>query len=432
MPAYFAYRSYRHADIRAKGCFVMALLSIERAEEERMQSFLKGIKVLDLTNVLAGPFCCHQLVHFGAQVTKVEVPGRGDLARQLGADADLSAANMGVSFLAQNAGKLSVTVNLKSEAGRDVLCRLVAQADVLVENFRPGVMDRLGVGYDVLRDVNPALIYCAITGFGQDGPWRDRPAYDQIVQGASGVMAMTGDAESAPLRVGYPVADTIGGMTAAFAISAALNAPERGAYLDVSMLESVVATMGWAVSNWLIAGVPPTANGNENLTSAPSGTFATATGPLNIAANKDEQWTILARHLGCEDLLSDPAYATREARKANRIALRSALEGPLGAKGSEEWARELNALGVPAGAVLELPDVLAHPVVRDRGMVARFTDVPGVNRDIEVLRTGIKVDGAAPAVTTPPPELGADTDRVLSDLGFSMAEIAAMRARGDI
>ena len=393
---------------------------------------LSGIRVLDLTNVLAGPFCCHQLAHLGAEVIKVEMPGKGDLARQLGADPALNAANMGVSFLAQNAGKKSVTANLKTEAGRTVLKRLVGTADVLVENYRPGVMARLGADYPVLREIRPSLVYCAISGFGQDGPWAQRPAYDQIIQGAAGVMAITGDAQSAPLRVGYPIADTVGGLTAAFAIAAALNAPERGAFIDVSMLDAVIATMGWAVSNWLIAGQRPTPNGNENLTSAPSGTFATGSGPLNIAANKDEQWQVLARHLGRDDLLQRPDYATREARKANRLALKAELETALAGKGAREWARELNQLGVPAGAVLDLPEVLDHPVIRDRGMIAEFPDAPGVGRPISVLRPGLKLDGEAPAVDAAPPALGADTDTVLADLGFSTAEIGAMRERGEI
>ena len=182
---------------------------------------LSGVRVLDLTNVLAGPFCCHQLAHLGADVVKVEMPGRGDLARQLGADQKLNEKLMGVSFLAQNAGKRSITINLKHGKGRGLLKRLAAGADVLVENFRPGVMDRLGVGWTALKEVNPRLVYCAISGFGQDGPWRDLPAYDQIIQGASGVMSITGAPETAPYRVGYPICDTIGGLTAAFAISAA-------------------------------------------------------------------------------------------------------------------------------------------------------------------------------------------------------------------
>ncbi len=231
---------------------------------------LDGVRVLDLTNVLAGPFCCHQLAHMGAEVIKVEAPGRGDLARQLGMDEGLSERLMGISFLAPNPGKRSVTLNLKAEAGKAVLKRLVEGADVLVENFRPGVMDRLGVSYEVLKEVNPRLIYCAISGFGQDGPLRDRPAYDQIIQGMAGAMAITGDAGSTPLRAGWPVADTVGGMTAAMAVCGAMKAKDRGAFIDVSMLDSLLATMGWAVSNLLVGGVAPVPAGNENLTSAPT------------------------------------------------------------------------------------------------------------------------------------------------------------------
>ena len=359
---------------------------------------LSRSRVLDLTNVLAGPFCCHQLAHMGAEVIKVEAVGRGDLARNLGADATLNEAGMGVSFLAQNAGKKSVTLNLKHKAGKDLLKRLVATADVLVENFRPGVMDRLGLGYDVLKIANPALVYCAISGFGQDGPWVDRPAYDQIIQGLSGVMSITGDAESAPLRVGYPIADTVGGMTAAFAIAAALNAEKRGAFIDVSMLESVLATMGWVASNYLMAGVEPKANGNENVTSAPSGAFKTKDGLVNIAANKDEQWTLLANHLGRNDLLTNEAYETREDRKANRFALKAELEKTLMTRTADEWADELNRLGVPAGPVLTVPDVLATPQIADRGLLAEFQDVPGLDRDVQVVTTGFKVDAQAPAV----------------------------------
>lgn len=396
------------------------------------QSPLAGVRVLDLTNVLAGPFACHQLVHLGAEVIKVEAVGRGDLARNLGADADLSAQGMGISFLAQNAGKKSLALNLKDPRGKAAFLRLVRTADVLVENFRPGVMDRLGLCYTSLKAEKRGLIYCAISGFGQDGPWADRPAYDQIIQGVSGVMSLTGDTESAPLRVGYPIADTIGGLTAAMTICAALNAKPRGGFIDVSMLDSVLATMGWAVSNYLIGGVEPVPQGNENPTSAPSGAFQCADGLLNIAANKDEQWHVLARHLGREDLLKLSVFATREMRKANRLRLKAELETVLTTRRAEDWARELNAVGVPSGAVMSVPDILSHPQVAGRGFIARFENVPGVGRPIEVARIGAIVDGKRPAVSTPPPMLGADSDGILGDLGYSVAEIAELRSEGVI
>ncbi|MGH1477380.1 MAG: CaiB/BaiF CoA transferase family protein [Geminicoccales bacterium] len=396
------------------------------------QKPLLGFRVLDLTNVLAGPFCCHQLAHLGAEVIKVEAVGRGDLARNLGADPLLNERGMGVSFLAQNAGKKSVTLNLKHDAGKDLLKRLVKTADVLVENFRPGVMERLDLGYDVLSSVKPDLIYCAISGFGQDGPWIQRPAYDQIIQGLSGLMSITGDDETAPLRVGCPIADTVGGMTAAFAIAAALNAEKRGAFLDVSMLESLLATMGWAISNYLIAGIEPKAHGNENVTSAPSGSFRTKDGLINIAANKDEQWTLLAQHLGRADLLDEPRFETREDRKANRLALKDELERTLMARPAAIWVVELNQLGVPAGEVLTVPDILTIPQIADRGFVGHFSDTVGVDRPVSMVRTGVKIDGQTPSVSTPPPTLGEHNDAIWNALGIEMEELERLRKAGTI
>lgn len=390
---------------------------------------LAGIRVLDLTNVLAGPYCCYQLALMGADVIKVERPDGGDLARVLGADPARNKAGMGISFLAQNAGKKSVTLDMKSEKGKALLKRLVQSADVLVENFRPGVMDRLGLGYEVLRNVNPNLIYCAISGFGQDGPRRDDPAYDQIVQGISGVMSITGAPDTAPYRVGYPLADTVGGMTAAFAVSAALNANPRGTYLDVAMSEAVISTMGWVVSNYLVGGVTPGAHGNENTTSAPSGTFATLDSPINIAANRDEQWQALARYLGRDDLLNNPDYATREDRKRNRHALRSELERTLRTKAASEWVSALNALGVPAGQVLTVPEALADPQLSDRGLIGSL-QVHG--EQMQLAGSPVVMDGIRRMPQIAPPKLGADNKAVWSEIGLTDAEIDALSREGII
>lgn len=392
---------------------------------------LDGIRVLDLTNVLAGPFCCYQLAVQGADVIKVEVPGTGDLARVLGTEPKLNKSYMGTSFLAQNASKRSITINLKSKRGKDVFGRLLATADVLVENFRPGVMERLGLGYETLAKMKPGLVYCAISGFGQTGPLRDNPAYDQIVQGMSGVMSVTGDEASAPLRVGYPVADTIGGLTAAFAVSSALVKRARtgeGEYIDVSMLEAVLVTMGWQVSNCLIGNITPRPMGNENMTASPSGTYTTGQGPLNIAANKQEQFEALCGLIGRHDLKTDIRFADREDRLRNRYALKAEIEQALQSRSAKEWTALFNANGIPAGEVLSVPEVLAHPQIAERGFIKRFEENPGVDRPVVVVRSGFKLASGDPHATFPPPVLGADTDAILEELGYTAAEADALRA----
>ncbi len=394
-----------------------------------MRRPLSAYTVLDLTNVLAGPFCGHQLAHMGARVIKIESPDGGDLARQLGADAQLNARHMGVSFLAQNAGKESVVLDLKDPAHKAAFLALVARADVLVENFRPGVMARLGLAYEHLRTVNDDLVYCAISGFGQSGPMAHAPAYDQIIQGMSGVMAITGTTESGPLRVGFPVADTLGGLTGAFAIAAALAAPKgsRGVFIDVSMLEATLATMGWAVSNALVAQVHATRAGNENMTASPSGAFRTSDGLLNIAANKQEQFEALMHEIGREDLVSDARFAHREARLAHRRELTALIEERLAANTARHWSQALVARGVPAGEVWDLDTVLSSPLLHERGFIERFENVPGVERDVSVASGGYKLDGEAPRVDAPPPQLGEHTSRVLAEFGIDAATLARKR-----
>src|SRR4051794_39125691 len=242
----------------------------------------------------------------GAEVVKVERRGTGDLARHLGPDTALNDRGIGASFLAQNAGKKSVELDLKDDGDRAAFEDLVRGADVLIENYRAGVLARLGYDWDALRALNDQLVYCAISGFGQTGPQSQAPAYDQVIQGLSGMMSITGTPEVAPLRVGFPVCDTVGGLMAAFAIASALVRRTQGgggAFLDLSMLEASVSAMGWAVSNYLVSGMETLPMGDQNATAAPSGTFHAADGPLNIAANRQAQFETLCRLIGREDLL---------------------------------------------------------------------------------------------------------------------------------
>lgn len=378
-----------------------------------MHKPLSGFQILDLTNVLAGPFCCHQLAHLGAKVIKVERPDGGDLARQLGADANLNRINMGISFLAQNAGKYSVTLNLKKDEDKQRFLELVKDSDVVVENFRPGVMKRLGLDFENLKRVNDRLIYCAISGFGQNGPLANYPAYDQIIQGMSGVMSITGDIEHSPYRVGFPLADTIGGLTAAMVINASLADTSRKAhFIDISMLEAVLATMGWTVSNFLVAGREPQPLGNDNVTASPSGTFKTADGLINIAANKQEQFESVCSVIGHPELTTDSRFQERQARLDNRRELTKLIESSLSTNTTEYWWKSLVKAGVPSGPVYTVSEALNHPQVRARGLIEKFENA-GIGKPLEVVSGGYHIDGESPRVAAPPPELGADNSSLL-------------------
>jgi crotonobetainyl-CoA:carnitine CoA-transferase CaiB-like acyl-CoA transferase len=370
---------------------------------------LRGVRVLDLTNVLAGPYCSYHLMLLGAEVVKIEKPGHGDLARRLGPEPALNQAGVGASFLAQNAGKKSVELDLKDPRGRALFDELLVDADVLLENFRAGVLARVGYGWDVLHRLNPRLIYCAISGFGQAGPMSQAPAYDQIIQGLSGMMSITGTPDTAPLRVGFPVCDTVGGLVAAMSICAALAGRTRtgeGVHLDVSMLEASVSAMGWAASNYLVSGIPPEPMGDQNATAAPSGTFDAADGPLNIAANRQEQFEVLCRLIGRDDLVGDDRFADREARKVNREALNREINSALRNRPALEWERLLSGAGVPAARILSVPQTVELEQLRERGF---FTDLPFPGdpaRRLTVSGSGVHVNGAPLRPTSPPPLLG--------------------------
>ncbi len=391
---------------------------------------LHGITVLDLSRVLSGPFCTMQLADMGARVVKIEQPRRGDDTRAWGPPFP---GGESAYYLSINRNKESVSLDLKHPAAREILAALVARADVFVENFRPGTVERLGVSYAQLKDRNPRLIYCSISGFGQTGPRRDAPGYDSVVQAEGGLMSVTGHADRPPVRLGVAIGDMAAGLYAAFAIVTALVARAesgRGQFIDIGMLDSVASLLTYQAGLFFADGTVPGRMGNRHPTIAPYDTFPTADGEFVLAVGNDEQWQRLCAVLRLDALAADERFATNKQRVLHYDALRPTLVDAFRTLTRDRCLQALLDAGVPCGAVREIPEVLADPQLAARDMI-----VPLEHRTagtIHVLGVPPKLSDTPGRVRSAPPMLGEHTDAVLRELGYGDERIAALRREGAI
>ena len=393
---------------------------------EQSHGPLTGLTVLDLTRVLSGPYCTMMLADMGARVIKIEQPGKGDDTRGWGPPFQNGESSY---FMSINRNKESLTLNLKHADGRRILESLIDKADVLVENFRPGAMGRMGLGYADISSRWPRLVYCSVSGFGQTGPRRNQPGYDAVMQGEGGLMSITGPADGPAYRLGIAIADITSGMFAAYGVAMALLARHRtgkGQLVDIGMLDSVAALLTYQAGIYFATDQAPTRMGNRHPTIVPYETLEAADGEIVVAVGNDQLWRSFNTLLGLEALTDDPRFATNQDRVKNREALRPILVERLQTKPVSEWMERLTAAGIPCGAVRDLEQVFTDPQILERAMVVAL-DHPVVGA-MKALGVPIKLNDTPGAVRVPPPTLGQHTDQILrGDLGYGSEQIDRLR-----
>lgn len=389
----------------------------------------EGVKILDFTQVLAGPYASYQLALLGADVIKIE-RREGEDMRRTPLSREWAERGLAPAFQAINGNKRSLTLDLQKPDAIAIVKKLAATVDVVMENFRPGVMDKLGIGYEALSEINPKLIYCAVSGFGQTGPDRLRPGYDGKLQALSGIMAITGHPETGPTRAGFAVCDVLSGATAAFGVSSALYQRDRtgkGQLIDVSMLEATMAFLSGQIADWSVAGHRQQLSGNQAVSrKTTANLFKAGDGYILLAVNNEKQYRALMSALGCENTLSDPRFADWFSRNENEPALRAIIEEALAAKPAREWETILEDAGAPCASIWRIEEVIDHPQIKARGAIQELDTPYG---RLRFAGSGFKLSHGGGRLDRMAPELGADTDAVLGELGFDAAEIAALRAR---
>jgi len=386
---------------------------------------LSRLRILDLSRVRAGPSCVRQFADFGADVIKIESPPGVDPNENMGGPRD------GPDMQNLHRNKRAITLNLKQPAAREVFMRLVKTADVVVENFRPDVKFRLGIDYESLAKVNPRIILASISGFGQDGPYRDRPGFDQIAQGMSGIMSVTGEPGRGPMRVGAAVADVAAGLFAALGLmTALLNRVHsgKGQWVQSSLLNAGIALLDFQAARFAMKGEVPPQVGNDHPTSMPTSAYKTADGYMNLAASGDGMWKRVCEAVGREELAADPKFKTNEARAKNRKELNALLNDALSKRPSAEWIELFNKIGVPCGPIYNMDQVFADPQVKHLGAAAEVAH-PRLGK-IRILNQAVKLSRTPAAIKTATPDIGQHTDEILRELAYSDADIKTLRSQG--